>query len=174
LFRTVGQPVFHLASPGGARYGEGEFPVFTADIARTGYYGFPQTQGGIVKIANHGKGRAMHPEAAERDVTTDEQSALRAFVGEWLGELVPAPIVSTRVCVYCDTWDEHFFIAPDPDRPGLVVAAGGSGHAFKFAPLIGEWIAEALEGNVIERFRWRTPRFGVAKEVGQEQARHRG
>jgi hypothetical protein len=32
-----------------------------------------------------------------------------------------------------------------PNHPGLVVAAGGSGHAFKFAPVIGQVIADVLE-----------------------------
>ncbi|MCA1595892.1 MAG: sarcosine oxidase, partial [Chloroflexi bacterium] len=66
--------------------------------------------------------------------------------------------VYTRVCLYTDTWDGHFWIAPDPDRPGLVVATGGSGHAFKFAPVLGEIIADAVEGHEnasLDRFRWR-------------------
>ena len=78
--------------------------------------------------------------------------------------------MATRVCVYCDTLDEHFWIAPDPERRGLIVAAGGSGHAFKFAPLLGEWIGDAVEGKVIERFRWRK----AGGTQGQERARHHG
>ena len=38
------------------------------------------------------------------------------------------------------------FIGSDPGHPGLVVASGGSGHGFKFAPLLGDWIADAVEG----------------------------
>jgi sarcosine oxidase / L-pipecolate oxidase len=170
LFRTIGQPVFHLESPDASRYGGDAFPVFAADISRTGYYGFPRSTGGIIKIANHGAGRIMHPEAPERQVTLEEETRFRSFLGEWLSELSSAPLASTRVCVYCDTWDEHFLIAPDPERRGLVVATGGSGHAFKFEPLLGEWTADALEGNVIERFRWRAP----SEAGGQERARHHG
>jgi glycine/D-amino acid oxidase-like deaminating enzyme len=167
FFRPVGQPVFHLAPSDPSRFGEKLFPVFTADISRTGYYGFPVTRDGIVKIANHGVGRPMGPDSRGRQVTPEETTALRTFLRHWIGELAAAPIISTRVCVYCDTWDQHFWIAPDPERPGLVVAAGGSGHAFKFAPLVGGWIADALEGKVIERFRWRT----AAGARGEEQAR---
>jgi sarcosine oxidase / L-pipecolate oxidase len=166
--RSVGQPVFHLAPTDPSRFEERRFPVFAADISRTGYYGFPASSEGIVKIANHGIGRTMHPEAAEREVQDAESAALHAFLAEWLPELEPAAIPSTRVCVYCDTHDQHFWIAADPERPGLVVAAGGSGHAFKFTPLLGEWIADALEGKVIERFGWRSP----ARGKGEERARH--
>ncbi len=164
-FRTVGQPVFHLAASD-----EVHLPVFGADIARTGWYGFPRHRDGFVKVANHGVGRVMHPSSDERVVTTHEESRLRDFLRASLPALERATIVKTRVCVYCDTIDEHFWIAPHPDVSGLVVATGGSGHAFKFAPLLGEWIAGALEGDVIPRFRWRPELQGAR---GEEAARHR-
>jgi sarcosine oxidase / L-pipecolate oxidase len=167
--RSVGQPVFHLVPATPERFDAATFPVFGADIARTGYYGFP-IKDGVVKIANHGVGREMHPESGSRLVTESEEADLRAFLRDAFPSLATAPIASTRVCVYGDTWDQHFWIAPDPDRRGLVVAAGGSGHAFKFAPIVGRWIADAVEGNVQPRFRWRTD--SVAPR-GQEQARHR-
>ncbi len=169
--RSTGQPVFHLAPSDASPYASPAFPVFTADIARTGYYGFPASKGGLVKIANHGLGREMHPDSAEREVTSGETSALRSFLRDAIPELASSRIASTRLCVYCDTWDQHFWIAPDPDRPGLVVATGGSGHAFKFAPIVGDLIADALEGGVAPRFRWR-PEIPHGK--GHEQARHQG
>ncbi len=165
--RTTGQPVFHLAAPEGD-FAPPRFPVFAADIARTGYYGFP-VQGGVVKVANHGAGRIMDPSSAtDRVVTEGETSALRAFLVDSLPSLAEAGVASTRVCVYCDTWDQHLWIAPDPERAGLVVAAGGSGHAFKFAPLLGGWIADAVDGKVVERFRWRPD---VRPPRGEERAR---
>jgi glycine/D-amino acid oxidase-like deaminating enzyme len=157
---SVGQPVFHLAS-------DLELPVFTADIARTGWYGFPAL-GGVVKIANHGVGRAMHPESPSREVTEEEHASLRAFLRETFPALADAAVVRTRVCVYGDTHDQHFWIAPDPDREWLVVAAGGSGHGFKFAPLLGDLIADAVEGRVVPRFRWRPE---IAGARGEERAR---
>lgn len=167
--RSVGQPVFHLAPRDRALFDAAHFPVFGADIAKTGYYGFPITPGGLVKIANHGVGRAMHPESPEREVTDAETAALRAFLADAFPALADAPIAATRVCVYGDSRDEHFLIAPDPDRDGLVVAAGGSGHGFKFAPLLGAWIADAVDGRVQPKFRWRPDAGGR----GEEAARHR-
>jgi glycine/D-amino acid oxidase-like deaminating enzyme len=170
--RSVGQPVFHLRPRDPAPYRAERFPVFGADIARTGYYGFCANADGIVKIANHGVGRAMHPESPARAVTADEEAALRAFLGDTLPSLAAAPIVHTRVCVYGDTADEHFLIAADPDRAGLVVAAGGSGHGFKFAPVLGDLIADAVEGReepLLRKFRWRPGR----RLAGEEAARHR-
>jgi len=84
----------------------------------------------------------MHPESEERAVTPEEEKNLREFLAKTFAELAEAPIVYTRVCLYSDTYDGHFWIAPDPDHPGLVVAAGDSGHGFKFAPALGEIIAD--------------------------------
>jgi len=142
-FRTVAQPVFHLAAPDDVR-----LPVFGADIARTGWYGFPRHPSGFVKIASHGPGRAMPPDSPDRVVTDDDRTRLRDFLRESLPALAAAPI---------------------PDAPNVVVATGGSGHAFKFAPLVGGWIARALEGDVVPRFRHR-PEIGTR---GEERARHR-
>ncbi len=167
-FRSVGMPVFHLAPRQPRDFAADRFPVFGADISRTGYYGFPlHPTAGVVKIANHGIGREMHPESSERAVTPAEVAHLRAFVADTFPGLVDAELVYTRVCLYSDTRDGHFWIANDPTRDGLTVAAGGSGHAFKFAPLLGDWTADAVEGRTsqeLERFRWRTDQFQVRAE----------
>ncbi len=158
-FRSTGMPVLHLKPDDPSLFAADRFPVFGADISATGYYGFPlHPTAGVVKIANHGPGRALHPSSPDRLVTDEQTAALRAFLADTFVELVKAPIVSTRVCVYCDTWDGHFWIARDPERPRLVLATGGSGHAYKFAPLLGPLIADAVEGRpsaLLDKFRWR-------------------
>jgi len=158
--RAVGQPVFQLRPADPSLFQARQFPVFGADIARTGYYGFPVNRDGIVKIANHGTGTALAPEAP-REVSAAHEDALRAFLGDTFPALATAPIVERRLCVYGDSLDGHFWIARHPDRPSLTVAAGGSGHAFKFAPVLGELIADAVFGDPNPRFRWR-PELAVA------------
>jgi glycine/D-amino acid oxidase-like deaminating enzyme len=94
-----------------------------------------------------------------RTVLPAEEARFRAFVGQYLPALAGAQIVATRLCLYCDTFDGDFWIAPDPARAGLIVAAGDSGHAFKFAPVLGGLIADAIEAKPnpwSSRFRWRT------------------
>jgi glycine/D-amino acid oxidase-like deaminating enzyme len=168
---ATGQPVVHLAPVEPSLFAPERFPVFTADIARTGFYGFP-LHAGVVKIANHGPGRRLHRASDERAVNDEEIAAVRAFAARALPALATARVASTRQCVYGDSRDEHFWIAPDPSRPGLVVAAGGSGHGFKFAPVLGDLIADACEGHVVERFGWRAAPATPA--AGEEQARYRG
>jgi glycine/D-amino acid oxidase-like deaminating enzyme len=158
FFRASGQPVFHLKPPQPDLFAPERFPVFGADITTTGYYGFPLNRDGIVKIANHGPGREGSPESPDRAVTSGEQENLRRFLSWAFPALADAPIVSTRVCMYCETHDGNFWIAPDPEREGLVIAAGDCGHGFKFAPVLGEIIADAVEEKpnpILEKFRWR-------------------
>jgi glycine/D-amino acid oxidase-like deaminating enzyme len=158
FFRATGQPVFHLKPRQPELFAAERFPVFGADISTTGYYGFPLSREGIVKIANHGPGREMSPESSKRAVTPQEEQNLRDFLSSTFSALAEAPIVYTRICLYCDTNDGHFWIAPDPERRGLIVATGDSGHGFKFAPVLGEIIADAVEGKsnpLLQKFRWR-------------------
>lgn len=158
FFRATGQPVFHLKPHKPELFAPECFPVFGADITTTGYYGFPINRDGVMKIANHGPGREMSPESPHRTVTEDDENNLRAFLSGTFPMLADAPIVYSRVCMYCDTNDGHFWIAPDPDREGLVIAAGDAGHGFKFAPVLGEIIADAVEEKanpILQKFRWR-------------------
>jgi glycine/D-amino acid oxidase-like deaminating enzyme len=175
FFRATGQPVFHLRPSKPELFAPEHFPVFGADITTTGYYGFPVNRDGVVKIANHGAGREMSPESSERLVTAHDEKNLRAFLSETFPALADAPIVHTRVCMYCDTHDGHFWIARDPDREGLVVAAGDSGHGFKFAPVLGEIIADAVEGKnnpLLDKFRWRPEvRSGTATDAARSRSK---
>jgi glycine/D-amino acid oxidase-like deaminating enzyme len=171
--RAVGQPVFHLRPIDRARFEATRFPVFGADISRTGYYGFPVNADGIVKIANHGVGVTIAPGDARPPVTDAQEAALRAMLRDTFPALADAPIVGRRVCVYCDTADENFWIARHPTRTNLVVATGGSGHAFKFAPVLGELLAAIALGEphpLAHKFRWR-PELAAS---GAEAARHHG
>ena len=158
FFRATGHAVFHLKPRQRELFEPEQFPVFGADLSSTGFYGFPLSREGVVKIARHGPGREMPPDSSKRFVTPDEERAMREFLAETFPALADAPVVYSRICFYCDTHDGDFWIACDPERAGLVVAAGDSGHGFKFAPVLGELIADVVEGKkhpLLEKFRWR-------------------
>jgi len=154
---AIGQPVVHFRVDDHPAWQAPRFPVWAADISGSGWYGFPALDDGTLKIANHGVGRRVHADDP-RVVLPEEEARFRTFVRAHLAALASAPIVGSRLCLYCDTFDGDFWIAPDPARTGLIVAAGDSGHAFKFAPVLGSLIAdvvEAIPNPWAERFRWR-------------------
>lgn len=157
VLRATGQPVFQLRPADPARFAAPQFPVFGADVARTGYYGFPVNADGIVKIGNHGAGIPMR-DGVPRATTPEQAGALRAFLRDAFPALADAPLAATRLCVYGDAPGGHFWIARDPDRPHVTVAAGGCGHGFKFAPVLGALIADIALGvphPLAAKFRWR-------------------
>src|SRR5229473_6446858 len=170
FFRATGHPVFHLKPDKPELFSPQRFPFFGADISTTGYYGFPLNQG-IVKIANHGPGREMSPDSAERVVTAEDENDLREFLRSTIPALAEAAIVYTRVCMYCDTNDGDFWIAADPKRSNLVISTGDCGHGFKFAPVLGEITADALEAKpnpLLQKFRWRPEvKSGETKEAAR-------
>lgn len=157
LMWAVGQPVFHFQVPDPARFRPPNFCVWGADIANTGWYGFPALPDGILKIANHGPGRRLHPDEP-REVAPDDEEKFRTFLAGTFPEVASAPVLRTRLCLYCDTWDGNFYIDHDPAHEGLIICSGGSGHGFKFAPVLGEITADGLERKPnpwAHRFAWR-------------------
>jgi sarcosine oxidase/L-pipecolate oxidase len=73
-------------------------------------------------------------------------------------------LLSFRMCWYNDVFDGNFLLSPLPhEKYGgrVFVCTGGSGHAFKFAPVLGEMMAQVVEGReepwVKQMFGWRSP-----------------
>jgi glycine/D-amino acid oxidase-like deaminating enzyme len=165
---ATGQPVVHFKVERAEDWQAPRFPVWAADISRTGWYGFPALADGTLKIGRHGPGRRVHPDDP-RTAFPSEVEPFRAFVRESLPALSDPPVVATRLCLYCDTFDGDFWIGHDPDRAGLVVAAGDSGPGFKFAPGLGGLIGDVVEGHANP---W-APRFAprVREVDGKEAAR---
>ena len=64
-----------------------------------------------------------------------------------------------QVCMFTNTPDEHFIVDVHPAYPQVSIAAGFSGHGFKFCSVIGEIMADlALGGTTrhnIDLFRLR-------------------
>lgn len=82
-----------------------------------------------------------------------------------------------RLCWYLDTPSEDFVVSYHPryshpsspaseTRKGLFVATGGSGHAFKFLPVLGDKIVAAVMGSLDPLYanKWAWPR--ARKEEG--------
>ncbi|HLF64367.1 MAG TPA: FAD-dependent oxidoreductase, partial [Saprospiraceae bacterium] len=140
----------------------------------SGWYGFPyHPLAQVVKVANHGVGTSINPEKDERIVTADHEKHLRDFLKISIPSLAEAPLVYTRLCCYTDTLDGHFWIDQHPEIKHLTVATGGSGHAFKMGPMLGEMIADTAEGQRHKwsaRYSWRELSSDTVQE---EEARYK-
>lgn len=174
VMQATGHPIFHLKPEDPELFRPPRFVVFTADSSFTGWYGFPLLREGVVKVARHAVGVPLHPERDERAVTPEDRDELREILRTTIPALAGAEITYTRVCLYNDTKDEHFWIDKHPELEGLSVATGGSGHGFKFAPVLGPLIADVVEGRPnswAPKFRWREIAPGT---VGNEASRYHG
>ena len=125
---------------------EGGWPTII-EWQRTGPGWYTVPPAGVapgVKVAAHLPGRKVDPRDGPfggTDADDEEQAA--QYVRERLPGLDPAGFAA-ETCLYTNTPDEAFVL----DRSGdIVVGGGGSGHAFKFGPLIGEILADLAMGR---------------------------
>lgn len=126
-------------------YAAGQFPGFTFHGGGGGYYGFPDINGNGLKIGRHDAGQDWEPgEAWEPFGRYDEderdlRNVLEAYMPQSAGTLLRG-----SVCKYEMTPDEHFIIDQHPEYPRVLLAAGFSGHGFKFSSVVGEIAADWL------------------------------
>lgn len=124
------------------------FPVFA--YGDKFFYGFPDIGEHGVKLAVHWSPskREFDPANVMDEVTLDEAAEPLSIAASLLPLLAgPMPQALERVfrmktCLYTNSHDGHFFLDRHPELPNLLFAAGFSGHGFKFAPAIGEALAE--------------------------------
>ena len=113
------------------------------------FYGFPTVDGAdTVKAAFfRADGTPTDPDTIDREVHEDEV----AFIQRYLGRYVPSmdgELVEAKTCMYTNTPDQHFVVSPHPEHPQVTVAAGFSGHGYKFCSVIGEVLADlAVNGE---------------------------
>ena len=127
-----------------AGFAEGAFPVFA--VEPDFLYGFPNIGGQGVKLAIHWDAVKQYadPREAQPEPTVADAARVLAEASKLLPALAgPAPgdvtrLLRMRNCFYGMTADEHFYIDRHPANERLVIAAGFSGHGFKFAPAVGE------------------------------------
>ena len=79
-----------------------------------------------------------------------EVEALAAFLAQRIPAL-SGTAVDARACMYTTTPDMHFLVGLHPAHPRVAIAAGFSGHGFKFVPVIGEIMADLAEHGRTDR-----------------------
>jgi sarcosine oxidase len=127
------------------------FPVFIWEPEDgNAFYSIPAHDGprGGVKVAFfRADGKPADPETIDREVHDDEVEFIRSYVTKYVPAL-DGELLYAKTCMYTNTPDEHFVISTHPDHPQAAIAAGFSGHGFKFCGVVGEILADlATEGE---------------------------
>jgi sarcosine oxidase len=143
--RVMRQVVLWFGPRDPARFRRDVFPVYIADTPDGYFYGLPMLDANGVKIAQHyGAPELAGPDEIDRTATAADENAVRRFLREHLPD-ADGPCHRRSVCTYTLTPDRHFILDVHPDHANVVVAAGFSGHGFKFAPVVGEIMADLAE-----------------------------
>jgi sarcosine oxidase len=143
------QVLFWFQPPDGvAPFAPDRFPIFfwqSGPSAAGCPYGFPAVDGptGGVKISLHRKPTIERctPETVDRRIRDGDVAEIRDALRSFLPALDGA-LVNATTCLYTMTPDQHFVIGVHPDHPQVKMAAGFSGHGFKFCPVVGEMLAD--------------------------------
>jgi sarcosine oxidase len=145
------QPPVDPAASGGHR-----MPVWVLRDGDTTYYGIPHDRELGLKVSIHHWGTSVQPETVDRAVGAADVERVRSF----LRRRMPAadgPLIHAEVCLYTNTPDEAFVIDRHPAAPGVAFASACSGHGYKFAPVVGEILADLVTDGAtswpIDRFR---------------------
>jgi sarcosine oxidase len=160
--RATRQAMAWFAPAEPAPFADGRFPVFLIESRHGIHYGFPPDANGWIKVAKHPHSdETVAPDRYERAVSAGDEALIRAV----LADHIPAANGVRRdaaTCLYTTTPDGDFLIDRLPAAPQVIVASPCSGHGFKFAPAIGEIVADlATDGTTrhdIARFAFK--RFG--------------
>jgi sarcosine oxidase len=138
------EQVTYYATPHLREFSPSRFPVFMWHGAHS-FYGFPVYGEVATKLGQHMGG----PETTADTRSFAPDPIRRARYAEFVGRHLPrfgGPELYTRTCLYTVPPDQNFVLDTLPEHPQISVAVG-AGHAFKFAALIGQLLAELALGK---------------------------
>jgi sarcosine oxidase len=146
-------------------YQPDRFPVFNLEVDAGHFYGFPvETIPGFKVGLYHHLEEAVDPDTMDREPGPADEAPLRRFTKTYFPDAA-GPTMTLKTCLFTNSPDEHFIIDLHPDLPQVAIAAGFSGHGFKFSSVVGELLADlAIDGSTrhdISLLRWSGPREPV-------------
>ena len=126
------------------------FPAFMFESEFGQHYGFPAYGDKGIKFAKHHHlGEVVQADGYERTVSAQDEAAIRAPLAQYL-PAANGPLRTAETCLYTMTPDGTFIIDRMPGYQHIVIASPCSGHGFKFAPVVGEILADLVTRGATE------------------------
>ncbi len=145
VLRVMRQVMLWFGTADPAAFRRDRFPIFLADVPDGPFYGLPAIDGRGLKVARHyGAVELNSPEEIDRAVAASDETAVRPFLTRHIPD-GNGPLTYAQTCIYTLTSDRHFLIDLHPEFANVAVAAGFSGHGFKFAPVVGKILADLVD-----------------------------
>ena len=146
---------FEPADQARALFAAERFPVFLLQNPDGVFYGFPADADGVKVAKHHHRDEAVDPDHYDRTVSAADETLIRVALKTHVPD-ADGRLLAAQTCLYTMTPDGDFILDRLPESPQIIVAAPCSGHGFKFAPVIGEILADlAVTGRTahdISRF----------------------
>jgi sarcosine oxidase len=126
----------------------GKFPVFYMQDDEDKFYGLPIYGMPGFKFGKYNHLREqVDPDTMDRECHDVDEKTLRDGIRRFFPD-ADGPTIAMKTCLFSNTRDENFILDLHPDFPQVAIAAGFSGHGFKFCPVVGEIMSDlALEGG---------------------------
>jgi sarcosine oxidase len=101
---------------------------------------------GTWKFSVASNSREIDPTTLSQDVTEQDIAQVTAVVQDRIPEIT-GPVVRTTVCMWTEAVDGHWLVGQHPESPRLVIGAACNGRGFRYAPAIGEILADLTGGT---------------------------
>ena len=154
---------FFGTPPGDQRFNEERLPIWVAFSKRV-LFGIPGNERRGLKVGDDTRGELFDPTDGDRTPTPSLIQIVREELRVRMPELAGAPLLEARVCQYEDTPDKNVIIDRHPEATNVWLVGGGSGHGFKFAPALGEYVAQLVLGERQPKARFQLSRRSLIKK----------
>lgn len=142
----------------------GRLPIWILETETDGsFYGFPYDPEVGLKVARHHSGEFVSVDTVDRSLRPADEERVRAFARAHL-PAADGRLTDSTICLYTNTPDGDFVIDRHPAAAGVAFASACSGHGFKFAPVIGEILADLVTTGSTS---YPIDRFGAARFAAQ-------
>jgi sarcosine oxidase len=123
------------------------FPVFNLEVEEGRYYGFPQFLMPGFKFGKyHHLNERVDADTVDREPNARDEELLRDFARRYFPDGAGATLM-LKGCLFTNSPDRHFILDLHPEYPEVSIAAGFSGHGYKFCSVVGEIMADLAEGG---------------------------
>ncbi|KAF2008546.1 putative fructosyl amino acid oxidasesarcosine oxidase [Aaosphaeria arxii CBS 175.79] len=99
-------------------------------------------------------------------IPANAEAAIREDLREIMPSLASRPFDRTKICWISTTPTADFLIAPHPSVGGIHLATGGSAHAWKFVPVLGDLVVDSIMGNLSKELedKWAFDKSGQSSD----------
>ena len=159
----IGYVFYFGVPPGDTRFSYPQMPSYGVPGC-TGWPALPPDHRGF-RVRTGGRA-PEDPDTSDRWVPPEAHERPRQILEQHFPDLVGAPLNETRACHYESSVDANFIVDHHPDFDNVWLLGGGSAEAFKFGPVLGQYIARRVlqvedDPDLAEGFRLKDEEFGA-------------